>query len=52
MNNNQEFDQEVSNCFLLEMYWTALNLGLDQEFIEILKTELARRGIHVIGGSE
>ncbi|CAM3830879.1 sporulation histidine kinase inhibitor Sda [Paenibacillus lactis] len=52
MQDNHEMFQEVSNELLLEMYWSALDLGLDQGFIEILTTELAYRGIHVISGSE
>ena len=52
MQNKQSGMQEISNELLLETYWTAVKLGLDQGFIEILKAELARRGIHVIAESE
>ena len=37
MRDKQEMVQEVSNELLLEMYWIALDLGLNQGFIEILK---------------
>ncbi|MDQ0059460.1 sporulation histidine kinase inhibitor Sda [Paenibacillus harenae] len=47
MNDKRDSMQEVSSELLIETYWTALQLGLDQGFIEMLKTELAQRGINI-----
>ena len=39
---------EMSTELLIEAYRTFLKLGLDQEFIESLKSELLRRGIQAL----
>ncbi|WP_082311167.1 sporulation histidine kinase inhibitor Sda [Paenibacillus sp. FJAT-27812] len=52
MNDKRDSMQEVSSELLCETYWTALQLGLDQGFVEMLKAELARRGIDINNESE
>lgn len=52
MQDKRESTQEVRSELLIETYWTALQLGLDQGFIEMLRAELAQRGIVINHESE
>jgi hypothetical protein len=47
MQDRRDSIQEVSSELLTETHWTALQLGLDQGFIEILKAEIQRRGLQL-----
>lgn len=40
--------EEISNQLLLELYWLSVSLDMQADFIDMLKTELIRRGIHII----
>lgn len=52
MHDKSESIQEVSSELLIKTYWTALQFGLDQGFIEMLNEELVRRGIDINNESE
>ncbi|OUS74859.1 hypothetical protein B1748_19955 [Paenibacillus sp. MY03] len=52
MQNNQKPVNEMSDELLLGAYELAHKLSLDKEFIELLKQELIRRGIHINSESE
>lgn len=52
MHDKRDSITEVSSELLTKTYWTALQLGLDQGFIEMIKAELARRGININHESE
>lgn len=40
--------EEISNQLLLELYWLSVSLDMQTDFIDMLKTELIRRDIHII----
>ncbi len=52
MQNAKKPENEMSDELLLGTYELALKYNLDKEFIELLKQELDRRGIHINSESE